>query len=59
MFFDDGFTPTPAEEIESVYYKILINIVLALTYFVTFLGFLIGWFKESGSSPSMPASTST
>ncbi|MFM1712947.1 hypothetical protein [Aeromonas salmonicida] len=59
IFLDDGFTPTPAEEIESVYYKILINIVLALTYFVTFLGFLIGWFKESGSSPSMPASTST
>lgn len=51
--------PTPAEEIESVYYKILINIILALTYFVTFLGFLISWFKESGSSPSMPASTST
>jgi hypothetical protein len=59
IFLDDGFTPTPVEEIESVYYKILINIILALTYFITFLGFLIGWFKEPGESPGMPASSST
>lgn len=59
VFLNDDFNPTQIEEVESVYYKILINIILIFTYFITFLGFLIGWFRASGESPSMPASSST
>ncbi|GJC04304.1 hypothetical protein KAM385_13330 [Aeromonas hydrophila] len=59
VFLNDDFNPTQVEEVESVYYKILINIILVFTYFITFLGFLIGWFRASGESPSMPASSST
>ena len=59
VFLNDEFNPTSTEEIESVYYKVLINIILAFTYFITFMGFLIGWFRASGESPSMPASSST
>ncbi|MGY6038160.1 hypothetical protein [Aeromonas sp. AE23HZ002T15] len=58
-FLNDEFNPTSEEEIESVYYKILISIILVFTYFITFMGFLIGWFRASGESPCMPSSSST
>ncbi|MCS3455806.1 hypothetical protein M2366_001887 [Aeromonas sp. BIGb0405] len=54
-----AFTPTQKEEVESIYYKIWVNIILAAIYLFTFIGFLIGWFKESGSSPSMPNPSAT